>query len=125
MIDALILGRPCIALVTEQYEKTQTRAQHFRHLLDSEALHVARTTGAAVAQLEAVAAGRDDRAEARQAFLAEFVRPQGMETNAGELVAATATPGTARARRRSARTAGQPSPAGLPSSADGCRPNKP
>jgi hypothetical protein len=88
MIDALILGRPCIALVTEQYEKTQTRAQHFRHLLDSEALHVARTTGDAVAQLEAVAAGRDDRAEARQAFLAEFVRPQGMEINAGELVAA-------------------------------------
>ncbi len=88
MIDALILGRPCVAIVTKQYEKTQLRAQHFRHLLDSEALNVARGVGEAVAQLEAVAAGQDDRAASRQAFLSEFVRPQGLDVNAGELGAA-------------------------------------
>ncbi len=88
MIDALILGRPCVAIITEQYEETQMRAQHFRHLLDSGALNVARGVEDAVAQLEAVGSGDDDHADARQAFLSEFVRPQGMHVNAGELVAA-------------------------------------
>ena len=88
MIDALILGRPCVAIITEQYEKTQMHAQHFRHLLDSGALNVAGGVGDAMEQLAAVASGCDDRAAARRAFLSEFVRPQGMHVNAGELAAA-------------------------------------
>ena len=91
MIDTLVLDRPCVALITGKYENTQMRAQHFQHLFDSGALNVARSMGEAVAQLEAVAAGNDDHAEARLAFLAKFVRPQGMNINAGEMVAAAVT----------------------------------
>ena len=91
MIDTLALGRPCVAIITGQYENTQMRAQHFQHLFDSGALNVARSMGAAVTQLEAVASGHDDHAEARLAFLSKFLRPQGMDINAGELVAAAVT----------------------------------
>ena len=91
MIDTLALGRPCVAIITEQYENTQMRAQHFQHLFDSDALNVARSMGAAVTQLESVASGHDDHAEARLAFLSKFLRPQGMDINAGELVAAALT----------------------------------
>ena len=91
MIDTLALGRPCVAIITQQYENTQMRAQHFQHLFDSGALNVARSMGAAVTQLEAVASGHDDHAEARLAFLSKFLRPQGMDINAGELVAAAVT----------------------------------
>ena len=91
MIDTLALGRPCVAIITGQYENTQMRAQHFQHLFDSGALNVARSIGEAVTQLEAVASGHDDHAEARLAFLSKFLRPQGMDINAGELVAAAVT----------------------------------
>lgn len=88
MIDTLALGHPCVAIIIDQYEKTQMRAEHFRHLFKSGALNVARGMNDAVAQLEAIASGDDNCAEARLAFLSKFVRPQGMDVNAGEMVAA-------------------------------------
>ncbi len=88
MLDSLILDKPCVAIITDRYQDTQLRAQHFRHLLQSGVLLVANNATESVRQLERLAAGEDELREHRQRFVREFVRPHGTEFSAGRLVAA-------------------------------------
>ena len=88
MIDALVLDKPCIGLITDRYQATQMRAQHFRHLLASGAMSVAKNAEECLCQLEALADGVDEKVSSRRAFVEEFVRPRGRDVAAGELAAA-------------------------------------
>lgn len=85
MIDNIIIGRPCVALVTERYAKTQNEAVHFGHLYHSNAIEIANSSNECANILAALLGKHDDKREARQAFVRRFVRPHGIEFSAGVL----------------------------------------
>jgi hypothetical protein len=87
MIDAVVADRPCVALMTPEYDATQRDALHFKHLLQARTLELADSPGACVEVLLALAQGADSTRDARRRFVASFVRPRGLETPAGTVAA--------------------------------------
>lgn len=87
MIDATIMGKPCLAFVTEKYARTQSQAVHFGHLVAADV--VARyTSGEGVADgLLRLQTDGDDRERQRTAFILDFVRPYGQQNPAGRVAA--------------------------------------
>lgn len=85
MMDNIILGRPCVALMTERYAKTQNQAVHFGHLYHSGALEIAEDGPSCTRILSALLAGRDGKSKMRKAFVTRFVRPHGLKQAAGRL----------------------------------------
>jgi len=88
MLDTICVGRPVVAvMMVEKYKKIQEGAQHFRQLLDMDAVEIANTpdefTKIAVAHLD----GQDAKKTQREAFFKTYLRPLGVEKLAGEAVA--------------------------------------
>jgi hypothetical protein len=87
MIDAVIVGKPCLTLMTDHYRATQLQATHFRYLLEADVLEIADSVDACLDRLAALLSGADSRAEARQRFVREFARPRGIDKPAGAVAA--------------------------------------
>lgn len=85
MMDAIILGRPCITIMADRYQKTQSEASHFRHLFDSGALEIATDGKSCATILNKLLEGKDETLEAREAFVRKFVRPYGLTKSAGKV----------------------------------------
>ncbi|WP_426994182.1 hypothetical protein [Methylomonas sp. CM2] len=85
MIDNIILGKPCVAIVTERYKKTQDQAIHFGHLFRSGALEVVGDGSQCVAAMAALLDGDDKKCAAREEFVRAFARPYGLAHAAGDL----------------------------------------
>lgn len=100
MIDAVIHDVPCISVITDQYESTQSQAEHFRHLLTADVLELPVGTAQAVETIQRLLRGDDRNAAQRQKFVKEFIRPFGAARSAGR---AAAEEIEALAARRAAR----------------------
>lgn len=87
MIDAVIADRPCVAVVVERYDATQSEAVHFGHLVEAQTLALAEGPQACAAVLRGLLDGEDPTREARRRFVEAFVRPRGLATPAGERMA--------------------------------------
>lgn len=87
MIDAIILDKPCVSVVTDEYRDTQSAAAHFKHLVASDALELAEGVDGSLRSLEAMLSGEDKRKEARNRFVRSFVWPCGNNTPAGAVAA--------------------------------------
>jgi hypothetical protein len=87
MIDALIVGKPCVTIMTERYRSTQLQAVHFRHLLHADVLEVAHSVEDGVGAIERLRNGIELKREQRRRFVEEFIRPRGIERPAGEIAA--------------------------------------
>jgi hypothetical protein len=87
MIEAMIVGKPVIAMMLDVYAKTQTEAQHFRQLLGEHALELVHSDE----ELRKVAAclmdGEDKTKPMREQFIQKYIRPYGLSTSAGERAA--------------------------------------
>ena len=57
MIDAILLGKPCVTVMTGQYLATQRQAVHFNHLLDADVLQVTHSTDEALEQIGQLMSG--------------------------------------------------------------------
>lgn len=86
-IEAMILGKPVIALVTDRYRATQRETQHFRQLLEKDAIYLAEPIAACAEIVRGILAGRDAKKDKRNAFIGEFVRPRGLDRAAGSVAA--------------------------------------
>jgi hypothetical protein len=85
MIEAAIVGRPVLTVLDPEYERIQEGTLHFRYLLEvgGGLLRVARTLDEHAGHLAVAVAGGDDEGQRRaQAFVAEFVRPHGLNVPA-------------------------------------------
>jgi hypothetical protein len=83
MIEAAIVGRSVLTILDPEFERVQGGTLHFRYLLEvgGGLLHVAHTLEEHAGQLaEAIAYENAGRSTA--AFVREFVRPHGLETEA-------------------------------------------
>jgi hypothetical protein len=84
MIEAAIVGRPVLTVLDPDWERVQHGTLHFRYLLEvgGGLLRVARTLDEHAEQLAGAVEGSDDGAECAAAFVAQFVRPLGLDVEA-------------------------------------------
>lgn len=87
MIDAIIAGRPTIALISEQYRATQQATEHFRQLLLHDVVEQAASPEAVPDLFARLISGGDERKAKRCRFIEEFIRPHGLSVSAGERAA--------------------------------------
>jgi hypothetical protein len=86
-IEAAIVDRPCLTVLSERYQATQSGRAHFRHLTDAGFLFVAADPRAAAVHVAEVLAGADPGREARREFVSTFVRPYGSQALATDVFA--------------------------------------
>jgi hypothetical protein len=77
MIDTIIADKPCIAIITDEYARTQKQTLHFQHLHDSGALDVVSSIDECARRVSALIAGDDRTRPQRRAFVRSFIRPRG------------------------------------------------
>ena len=97
MIDAIIMDKPGITILAERYRATQEQATHFQHLIKANVLEVTRSVEEAIEQIIRIFNGQDALRQQRLDFVKSFVRPRGLNRQAGE-VAARAIEMTAQGR---------------------------
>jgi hypothetical protein len=89
MIEASIIGRPVLTVLDPAYHDSQFGALHFSYLLESSggALRVAASLEEHLADLSSILADDGTRAsETAKRFVAQFVRPHGLERPATPIV---------------------------------------
>lgn len=82
MIETAIMDKPCLSVIDDRYRGSQTGMGHFRHLLEGGFLYTAGSYSEAVGIIASILNAVDEKREARQKFVGEFVRPRGLETSA-------------------------------------------
>ncbi|MEA3226267.1 MAG: hypothetical protein U9Q07_09980 [Planctomycetota bacterium] len=87
MIDAIVLDKPCVSAVTEEYQDTQSGAAHFKHLVSSDAVELAQGVDESLKSIETMLSGDDNRKEARKRFVHSFVWPYGNKISAASVAA--------------------------------------
>lgn len=87
MIDAVIADKPCVAIMTDHYRSTQALTSHFRCLLDADVLEIAKSSSECVDTIKRLCGGGDSREHSRRKFVADFIRPCGIQRPAGAVAA--------------------------------------
>jgi hypothetical protein len=84
MIEAAIVGRSVLTVLDPAYDRVQRGTLHFRYLLEvgGGLLRVANTLPEHAVQAAQAVAGEDGAEERARAFVAEFVRPRGLDVPA-------------------------------------------
>jgi hypothetical protein len=86
-LEAAILDKPCITVMTEDSQSKQAGLGHFQHLINGEFLETAGSYTEAASLVAEIFDGRDPRQANRQRFVREFIRPRGIETPASQVLA--------------------------------------
>jgi len=86
-LDAVVADRPCLTIVGDMYWPAQGRTGHFRYLLAGGFLETSRRMGDVASRVRRILDGTDERAAARGEFARSFLRPCGLDSAAGEIVA--------------------------------------
>ncbi|HEY9784029.1 MAG TPA: hypothetical protein V6D17_01420, partial [Candidatus Obscuribacterales bacterium] len=87
MIDAVLLNKPCYAVVTGNYSLTQEQAKHFQNLVAYNVLDIVPDAAHCVLAFEKLLNGGDKKEAMRRKFIREFARPHGFTLSAGEIQA--------------------------------------
>ena len=87
MVEVAIADRPCVTILTEQYERTQKGRAHFFHLLNAKYMETADSVEEGVRVIGRVLGGADQRASERRRFVQEFVRPAGLNVSPSSIMA--------------------------------------
>ncbi|UCE51516.1 MAG: CDP-glycerol glycerophosphotransferase family protein [Desulfobacterales bacterium] len=88
-LEAAILDKPCVTILTEQYRSKQSERGHFRHLLKGNFLEVTHSFSESASVIAGILAGKDSKKEQRQRFVRDFIRPHGLDRYASEIMAKT------------------------------------
>jgi len=91
MIEAAVVDKPCVTILTERYQATQTGRGHFHHLLKADFLETAHGFSDAAAVIQRILAGEDAKAANRCKFVGDFVRPCGLDKPVAGLFARAVT----------------------------------
>ena len=92
MIEASIVGRPVLTLLVPEFHDSQRATFHFAYLVESEGgpVQVAQSMEEHLTDLSAAIAGQDaGTSERAERFVADFVRPQGLERPATQIFVET------------------------------------
>jgi hypothetical protein len=86
-LEAAIVDRPCISIITEQHRRSQSDIPHFQHLLNGNFLEIAYTFIETTQIIAKINRGEDDKAENRRNFVKYFIRPGGLDISASHIMA--------------------------------------
>lgn len=78
IIEAAIVDKPCVTLISSRYSSTQSDTRHFNLMLDAGFLHVANDFQEAGKVITSIIDGSDKTADSRRKFIKEFIRPMGV-----------------------------------------------
>lgn len=84
-LDAAIVDRPCVTLMDDQMRAGQ--GAHFDYLIDADFIDVAKDRSEVFCAIDRIVAGTDSRKDERREFIRRFMRPQGIEIPASEVMA--------------------------------------
>ncbi len=84
-MDSMAIGRPCIIYIDKEFKDIQ-QAEHFALLVESGALYVAHSAEELLGSIGNLASGNDPLRTSRLTYLGRFIRPRGLEENAGRIV---------------------------------------
>jgi hypothetical protein len=89
MVEAAILGKPVMSLLTEEFAATQKGTLHFHYLLPENGgfLRIASTLGEHVTQLQDALRHPDVSRAQTQSFVRSFLRPHGLDVPCTPLLA--------------------------------------
>jgi hypothetical protein len=87
VLEAAIVDKPCVTIMTDHYRAKQTGTGHFRHLLQADFMEIGDTFSGASSIIAGILEGRDTKSVQRKRFVREFIRPRGMEKQASLVMA--------------------------------------
>lgn len=87
MMEAQIMDKPVVILLTEEYRETQVEAHHFQDFVALGSVDLAHTFEEFGEFMKKILTGGDDKKEKRKQFVREYLRPLGLERSAGEAAA--------------------------------------
>ncbi len=87
MIDAVILNKPVVAFMVDEYKNTQELALHFQHLVKNDVIETVKSLQELSKIISLLAKGIDKKKKQRIKFVKKFIRPFGLEKSAGEKTA--------------------------------------
>jgi hypothetical protein len=87
MIEAAVVDKPCVTILTDRYHATQTGRGHFHHLLKADFLEIAHGFPESATLIQRILAGEDEKAANRREFVHNFVRPRGLDRSVASLFA--------------------------------------
>lgn len=83
-LDAAVVDKPCVTLMDEQMRDGQ--GAHFNYLIDADYLEIARNRPETFEIIDRIIGGVDAKMENRRKFVHQFIRPQGMDIPASEVM---------------------------------------
>ncbi len=86
-LEAVVVDRPCLTIVAEEFFGAQGRTGHFRHLLKGDFMDVSRDVDEVAARVADLLDGVDAKAHGRREFTRWFLRPCGLDLPASVVVA--------------------------------------
>lgn len=86
-LDAAVLGKPCLTILTERYREVQEQLGHFYHLLNGDFLDVVRENDQAAEAIAGFMKGIDPKEGDRRRFVQDFLRPMGIDKPATPVMA--------------------------------------
>lgn len=86
-LEAVVVGKPCLTIVADEFWATQGRTGHFRHLLKGAFMEVSRDVAEVATRVSRILGGADELAEGRREFARWFLRPCGLELPVSPIVA--------------------------------------
>ena len=87
MLEAAIVNRPCVTIMTDTHRASQAESGHFQHLLVADFLETASSFSEANDIIGRILEGQDTKANQRHKFVRSFIRPRGLHNPPGEIVA--------------------------------------
>jgi len=87
MIEASILKKPVFTIVDPKFRHSQEETYHFRYLKDIGPVYSADGIFAHIAQLHDVVADPSEATRKAEKFIAEFIRPRGIDVRATDVFA--------------------------------------
>ncbi|HEB73571.1 MAG TPA: hypothetical protein ENI77_13265 [Nitrospirae bacterium] len=85
LLEAAIVDKPCVTILSDKYKYTQFGLGHFHHLLNGGFMEISDDLDKAVAIIANITDGIDSRKVERNKFVKEFIRPHGLNKEVGEI----------------------------------------
>jgi hypothetical protein len=83
-LDAAIVDKPCVTLMDDQMRDGQ--GAHFNYLIEADYLEIAHNRSETFEIIDRIINGADEKMENRHKFVHQFIRPQGMDIPASEVM---------------------------------------
>lgn len=86
MLDALVIDRPVISILTDYYTHSQADTYHFPELINSGAIYIKNLDEIENTLID-IFDGRNGLQRERKQFVSSHLKPRGLEISAGEVIA--------------------------------------